>query len=249
MDEITIPAAAGPCRAFLFRPSGTGPWPAVLMFMDGIGIRPAILDMGARLASYGYLVLLPDLFYRSGPYAPMNAKTVFNVPEEKQVLMEQFFVHATAANFMADTRHFLDFLAAHPDAQPGPVGVTGYCMGGRTALSAAGTYPDRIAAMASYHGGRMATGAPDSPHRLAPHVKAKVYVCGARDDRDFDDAEKARLVAAFTEAGLDFTVETANALHGWVPADTLVHDPREAERHWVTLRALLDGTIGRRATS
>ncbi|MBI3792352.1 MAG: dienelactone hydrolase family protein [Gemmatimonadetes bacterium] len=247
MESLVIATPDGQCPAYLFRPAGAGPWPVVLMLMDGMGIRPALFAMAERIAAHGYLTLLPDLFYRSGPYAPMNAKTVFTDPVQRKELAERFFVHATAANFMRDVGAFLAFLAQHPDARPGPVGVTGYCMGGRTALSAAGTFPERIAAIAAFHPGRMATDKPDSPHLLAPRVRARVHICGARDDKDFDDAEKARLVTALQDGGVAFTLETANALHGWVPADTLVHDAAEAERHYATLFALLDGTMGRAA--
>jgi carboxymethylenebutenolidase len=83
---------------------------------------------------------------------------------------------ATPANVMADTKFFLDYLATQRDVKPGGIGTTGYCMGGLMSLTAAGTYPDRIVAAASYHGGRLATDAPDSPHRLAPNIKARVYV-------------------------------------------------------------------------
>src|SRR6185437_5680939 len=144
MSKIDIETRDGLCRCHIYRAAGTGPWPAVLVLMDGLGIRPAMLQLGERLATHGYLVLLPDLFYRAGPYEPMDPKTVFSDPEKRKVLMEKYFAVATSANIMSDTRAFLDYLAAQPDVQPGGVGVTGYCMGGRLSLIAAGTYPDQI---------------------------------------------------------------------------------------------------------
>jgi carboxymethylenebutenolidase len=206
--------------------------------MDGIGIRPAMLEIGERLAAGGYFVLLPDLFYRSGPYAPMDPHRVFTDPEQRKILMEKFFALATSANIMSDTAAFLEYLAAQRDVKPGGIGTTGYCMGGLMSLTAAGTYPDRITAAASYHGGRLATDAPDSPHLLAPKIKARVYVAGAIEDQSFPDDMKARLEQALTDAGVDHTIETYQAKHGWVLRDTPVYDPAAAERHWQSLLAL-----------
>jgi carboxymethylenebutenolidase len=243
MSKIDLKTADGSCPSYVYRPSGKGPWPAVLMFMDGLGIRPAMLEVGERLATHGYLVLLPDLFYRSGPYEPMDPHTVFTDPEKRKVLMEKFFAHATQANIMRDTQVFLDYLAGETDAQPGGIGTTGYCMGGLMSLVAAGTYPNRIVAAASYHGSRLATDAPDSPHLLAPKMKARVYVGGASEDQSFPDDMKARLEDALTKAGVDHKIETYPAKHGWVFRDTPVYDAAATERHWLTLLALLDAKL------
>jgi carboxymethylenebutenolidase len=243
MARIEIETKDGSCPSYVSRPAGSGPWPAVLVFMDGIGIRPAMLELGERLASLGYFVLLPDLFYRSGPYEPMNPHTLFSDPEQRKVLMEKFFAFATQANIMSDTAAFLDYLAAQPDVTPGRVGVTGYCMGGLMSLTAAGTYPDRIGACASYHGGRLATDAPTSPHLLAPKIKARVYIGGALEDPSFPDDMKARLEEALTSAGVAHLIETYPAKHGWVFRDTPVYDAEATERHWQTLRVLLNETL------
>ncbi len=202
-----------------------------------------MLELGERLASHGYFVLLPDLFYRSGPYEPMNARTVFTDPAQRKVLLEKFFALAPPANVMSDTRALLDWLAAQPDVKPGSVGTTGYCRGGFLSLTAAGTYPDRIRAAASYHGGRLATDEPDSPHRLAPKMRARVYIAGAVEDPSFPDEMKARLAQALGDAGVDFQLETYPARHGWVLRDTPVYDAAAAERHWQTLLALFDATL------
>jgi len=110
-------------------------------------------------------------------------------------------------------------------------------------LTAAGTYPDGIAATASYHGGRLATDAPESPHLLAPKIKSRVYIAGAIEDASFTDAMKARLEDALTKAGVDHTVETYPAKHGWVLRDMPAYDASAAERHWQTLVALLGSTL------
>lgn len=245
MSKIDIKTRDGVCSSYVYRPSGTGPWPAVLVFMDGLGIRPAMLQLGERLATHGYFVLLPDLFYRAGPYEPMDPKAVFSDPQKRKVLMEKFFAVAASADIMSDTRAFLDYLAAQRDVRPGGIGTTGYCMGGRMSLIAAGTYPDPIVAAASYHGGGLANEAPDSPHRLAPRMKARIYVGGATEDQSFPDEMKARLEEALTQAGVDHRIETYPAKHGWVFPDFPVYDAAAAERHWRTMLALFDATLKR----
>ena len=243
MTLIEIKTRDGSCPGYVYRPGSGAPWPAILVFMDGLGIRPAMLELGERLATYGYFVLLPDLFYRSGPYAPMDPHTVFSDPEKRKVLMEKFFAFASPANIMSDTAAYLDFLAQQPDIKQGAIGITGYCMGGLMALTAAGTYPERFAATASFHGGRLATDAPDSPHLLAPKMKSKVYVAGAIEDGSFPDDMKARLEQALTAGGVDHQIETYPAKHGWVFRDTPVYDPAASERHWESLVALMDATL------
>ena len=243
MDTIQIKTKDGSCPAYVFKPRGAGPWPAILFYMDGIGIRPALFEMAEKMAGHGYFVLLPDLFYRSGPYAPMNAKTVFSVPSERKELMEKFISKASHQNIMSDTQAFLDFLDGARDVKRGKVGTTGYCLGGYMSLAAAGTYPDRIAAAASYHGGRLANDAPDSPHLLAPKIKARVYVAGAIEDDSFNDEAKARLEEALTKASVRHQVETYQAKHGFVPRDTPAHDEKAEQRHWQTLFGLFDQTL------
>lgn len=212
--------------------------------MDGIGIRPALLEVGARLATLGYYVLLPDLYYRAGDYPPMDAKRVFSDPELRRLLFDRFLTPTTSTRVMADTAFFLAFLEQQAAVQPGPIAITGYCMGGRLSLIAAGTYPHRIAAAASYHGGRLANDADDSPHLLAPRITARVYVAGATDDASFPEEMKQRLITALADAGTDFRVETYPARHGWVFRDTLSYDEAACERHWTTLSTLLSDTIG-----
>jgi carboxymethylenebutenolidase len=243
MSKIEIVTKDGLCPSYVYRPGGTGPWPAVLMFMDGLGIRPAMLEVGERLATHGYFVLLPDLFYRSGPYEPMDPHTVFADPKKRQVLMEKFFAPASQANIMSDTSAFLDYLAAQPDVKPGGMGLTGYCLGGLLAMTAAGVYPARFVAVASYHAGRLATDVPSSPHLLAPQMTARIYVAGAIEDPSFPDDMKARFEKALTDAGVDHKIETYQAKHGWVFKDTPAYDAPATERHWQSLLELLRATL------
>jgi carboxymethylenebutenolidase len=240
---IEIDTQDGRCPAHVFHPDGDGPWPGVIFYMDGIGIRPALFEMGERLADGGYYVLLPDLFYRIGPTS-YDAKTLFSDPVTREDFNKRALPSASIANIMRDTEAFLAYLDAQPQVRAGKIGVTGYCMGGRLSFAAAGYFPERIAAAASYHPGGLATDAPDSPHLLAPRIKARVYVGGARDDPGFDDAQKERLDRALTDAGVAHTIEAYDARHGWVPSDTPVHDPAQAERHWRTLFTLFAETLG-----
>jgi carboxymethylenebutenolidase len=243
MTKTEIKTKDGLCPSYAFHPTGKGPWPAVLVFMDGLGIRPAMLELGERLATHGYFVLVPDLFYRSGPYEPMDAQKVFTDPLQRKILMEKFMGPATPVNIMSDTSAFLGYLAEQRDVKPGGIGTTGYCMGGLMSLTAAGTYPDRIVATASYHGGRLATDAPDSPHLLASKIKSRVYIAGAIEDQSFPDDMKARLEEALTKAGVDHKIETYEAKHGWVFRDIPVYDAAAAERHWQTMIALFDAKL------
>jgi carboxymethylenebutenolidase len=211
--------------------------------MDGLGWRPAFFEIADRLASNGYYVLLPNMFWRSGAFEPFDPKTVFAGGPEMERL-RKIISAVTDENAMRDTEAFLDFLATCPQVRDArKVACTGYCMGGRLSLSAAGHFPDRLAAAASYHGGGLATDSPDSPHRLAPAIKARVYIGAAIEDRGFDDAQKQRLEQALTDAGVEHTIETYQARHGWVPRDTPVHDPVATERHWQTLLELLERTM------
>lgn len=239
--DVKIQTGDGTCPAYEFRPEGGGgPWPGVLFYMDGIGIRPAMFEIGERLAQAGYFALLPDLYWRAGAYEPMDAKTVFRDPESRKVLMSKFMSTATVANVMKDTKAFLAHLGAQADVRQPKIGTTGYCLGGRLSLCAAGHFPDRIAAAASFHGGNVANDAPDSPHLLAPQMKARVYVAAASND---PADQTARLDQALTDAKVDHLVETWPALHGWVPADTPVHDAAATERHWKALIDLFERTL------
>ncbi|HEX5379731.1 MAG TPA: dienelactone hydrolase family protein [Phenylobacterium sp.] len=243
--EISLPTADGDARAFVFKPDqGQGPWPGAIILMDAPAIRPALFEMGERLAAAGYYVLLPDLFWRAGPYPTLDIAAARAGDPVQVELFTRLRASTGVGRQMTDVEACLDFLAKDPNARPGKVGVSGYCMGGSIALRAAGTFPDRIGAAASFHGGNMATDDERSPHLLAPRIKAKVLVAGAIEDRSFDDAQKQRLDAALREAGVDAEVSIwEGCRHGWVPSDMPVHNPEGAERHWRELTALFDGAL------
>ena len=245
MSEVSIPTPDGDARAFFFTPPGQGRWPAVIFYMDAPAIRPALFQMAERLAGHGYAVLLPDLFWRAGPYEPIDIKAVFGDEAARRAIFGKLMSSTDPERAMRDTGAFLDWLAARPEVKGGKVGVSGYCMGAGIALRAAGAYPDRIAAVGGFHGGRLATDDPGSPHLLAPKIKAKVYVAGADEDAGFPPEQADRLRDALTAAGVDNTVEIyAGARHGYAPPDMPVYDEAAAERHWRELLKLFGETLG-----
>jgi carboxymethylenebutenolidase len=242
--DVTIPTPDGDARAYTFMPQGEGPWPAVIFFMDAPAIRPALFQMCERLASNGYFVLLPDMFWRAGPYPPIDIKAVMKSEEARRAVLAPLMASTDPERSTRDTGAILDWLSKQPQVKGDKVGVTGYCMGGGMALRAAAAFPDRVAAAASFHGARLATDAPNSPHLLAPKMKAKVYVAGADEDAGFPPDQADRLRNALTEAGVDNTVEIyAGAKHGYAPPDMPVYDEAASERHWGELLRLFGDTL------
>jgi carboxymethylenebutenolidase len=242
-EQVSIRTQDGDCPAYVFTPSGSGRHPAVIFYMDGLGIRPTIFDMGQRLADYGYVVLVPDLFYRAGHYEPLDPKEIFASGDARAAIGHLF---ASTDNRRAgeDTEAFLAYLDSRQDVAGTKVGTTGYCMGGGISLTAAGTYPDRIAAAASFHGGNLATDSEFSPHLLAPVMAARVYVAGADQDNSYPPEMAARLDRALSDAGVDHRCEIyPEALHGWTMADFPVYNEAAAERHWDELVALYANTL------
>ena len=241
---VDIKTKDGVCPTSVFVPAGRGPWPGVIVYMDGPGIRRVLFDLGERIAAAGYVVLLPDLFYRAGTYEPVDPKLLFSDPA-RRAAHGKYFTSTSNAKAAADTRALLDYLDSRDDVAGTGVGITGYCMGGGMVLTAAATYPDRIAAAASFHGGRLATDAEDSPHRLAGRINARVLVIGADNDQGFPPEQADRLRTAFAEAGVDHRVEIwPGALHGWTMPDIPIYNETAAERHFEELLALFGSTLG-----
>jgi carboxymethylenebutenolidase len=199
--------------------------------------------MGQQLAGGGYLVLMPDLYYRSGPYPPMVPSEVFADPAQRDELMKKIS-SLDRERKISDTAAFIEYLSSLSDVSGERIGVVGYCMCGNIALTAAGAFPDHIAAAASFHGGNLATDQPDSPHLFVGRIIGKVYVAGAVEDTHFDDVQKARLEQALTVAGLDHVVESyEGAHHGFAVPDVPSYDPAAAERHWKVLFELFGETL------
>lgn len=240
-QDIEIKTADGVAKAGLFRPTAAAK-AGIILYMDAFGPRPALDQMAERLASEGYAVLVPDLFYRNAPYGPFDAKTAFVVEETKAALMA--LVHGTTQDMtVRDSGAFLDALVA--EGVTGSVGTVGYCMGGARALNAAATHPDRIVAAASFHGGNLAGDNADSPHRKAASIKARVYVGVAGVDRSFPPEQSARLAEALRVAEVDHAIENyAGMAHGWCVSDHSVFNATGAERHWKRLTTLFAETLG-----
>ena len=244
MKEIALPTPDGDARAFTFQPAGAGPWPAAIIFMDAPAIRPALFEFGERLARDGYFTLLPDLFWRAGPYAPINVAEVFADETKRREVFGKLMGSTNPEKQLSDAKASLDYLAKLPEVKPGPVAITGYCMGAGVVMRTAGTFPDRVAAAAGFHGGRLATDAPDSPHLLAPKITAKVLVAGADEDAGFPPEQADKLREALTAAGVDNEVTIyKGAKHGYTMPDLPVYNRDAAERHWTEMLALFDETL------
>jgi carboxymethylenebutenolidase len=243
--DVKITTPDGAARAYAFTPGqGQGPWPGVIFFMDGLAIRQTLFDMAQRLADHGYYVLLPDMFWRIGDYPPIDVSKVFTDPDVRNEVMTKFMPSTDPQKSTRDTGAFLDWLAKQPQVKGQKVGTTGYCMGGGISLRAAGEFPDRVAAAAAFHPGGLATDAPDSPHLLAPKIKAEVYVGGADKDDYFDPAQKDRLAKALADAGVKAEVTIyPGALHGYAPQDTPAYNKEASERHWREMTALFDRNL------
>ena len=245
MQQIAMPTPDGDARAYTFTPdTGAGPWPGAIIFMDAPAIRPALFEFGERLSRHGYFTLLPDLFWRAGPYAPINVKEVFADEAKRREAFGKLTGSTNPQKQLVDAKAALDYLATRPEVKGTKVGVTGYCMGCGVAMRVAGTYPDRIAAAAGFHGGRLATDAPDSPHLLAPKITAKVLVAGADEDAGFPPEQADKLRAALTAAGVSNEVTIyPGARHGYTMPDLPVYNEPAAERHWREMLALFDETL------
>ena len=135
-----------------------------------------------------------------------------------------------------DADAFFDYLAARPEVSGDRFGTTGYCMGGRTSLVVAGRVPDRVAAAASFHGGGLVTDSDDSPHLRADQIQAAIYVGGAENDASFTADHAEQLDKALTAAGVEHTIETYPAGHGFAVPDNAPYDAAAADRHWTAMR-------------
>lgn len=236
-EQVGIKAKDGLCQAWVFTPDGLGPWPSVIFYMDAFGIRPAMKQMAQHVAHQGYVVLLPDLFYRHGAYGPLDPKEVLQ--GDFHAIVDPLM--RTTDNHKAgeDTAAFLAYLESRPDVAGDKVGTVGFCMGGGMALTAAAFYPDRIAAVASFHGGNLATDLSVSPHLQAARIKGEVYVAVADNDGSYPPDMAKRFDAAMDAAGVNYASELyAGKAHGWMKPDMPVYDAEAADRGWAKLSEL-----------
>jgi carboxymethylenebutenolidase len=239
---LQIPTGDGVADAYLVKPDGDGPFPGVLVFMDGFGLRPRIEEMAARIAERGYAVLAPNILYRGGR-SPLVDPAELVDAEKRGAAFGRLMpmIHAlTADRIVADTAAYLDFFAAQDGVAPGPVVIVGYCMGATNALRAIEAYPDRIVALGSFHGGRLVTDQPDSPHLGVGRITGEAYFGHADNDPSMTGDQIKALEAALDEAGVTYTSEVyEGAPHGFTMSDTAMYDPAAEQRHWGNLLALL----------
>jgi carboxymethylenebutenolidase len=242
--SVEIETEDGTCPAALSIPSGGGQWPAVIMFPDAGGMRDTMRQMGERLSALGYVVLVPDFYYRNGPYEPVDMRTAFANKETAERIMGMMRGY-TADLVVRDAGAFVEYLGSIPEKGPKGVGTTGYCMGGRLSLIAAANLGESIAAAASFHGGNLANADdPDSPHQKAEGIKATVYVAGAIEDQSFTDEQKDLLEKSLNGAGVAHTIETYPAHHGFAVPDNASYDADAAERHWKATEQFFGSVLG-----
>ncbi|MFG2555960.1 dienelactone hydrolase family protein [Streptomyces sp. NPDC048581] len=244
--DVDVPTEDGVADAYLAHPGDGLPRPGVLLYQDAFGLRPHLRSMADRLAEAGYTVLVPNVFYRHGR-SPVFELPEFIDPAARPELWGKIapvMQSLTSELAIRDAGAYLRWMAERPEVADGPVALTGYCMGARLALRTAGAYPDRVAAAAGFHGGQLATDAPDSPHLVAEHVTAELYFGHADADQSMPPEQMERLAAALTAAGVRHRYEVyEGAHHGYTQADTAAYDQAGAERHWAALLDLLKRTF------
>jgi len=241
--DVNVTTPDGVADAALFYPSGKGTWPAVLIWTDIAGLRPAFRDMGRRLASQGYVVLVPNPFYRSIHGVVATPGFDFNKPEDRARVMG-YRQAMTNEGVDKDATAYVAFLDAQAQTnRKKKVGVQGYCMGGPLGFRAAAAVPTRIGAVGSFHGGGLTTKDPDSPHLLVAKSKAAYAVCVAQNDDKNQPESKDILKAAFAEAKRPASVEVYPANHGWCVKGSAVYDEASAEKAWGVLSDLYKKTL------
>jgi carboxymethylenebutenolidase len=213
------------------------------MYPDAGGARQTFRDMGDQLAAYGYAVLVPDVYYRDGDWAPFEMASVFTDENERKRLFSMIS-KVTPDMMAADAGAFFDYLVSRPEVSGEVFGTTGYCMGGRTSLVVAGRVPDRVAAAMSFHGGGLAADDPGSPHLLADQMQAAVYVGGAENDASFTTDAAETLAKALTAANVEYLIEWYAAGHGFAVPDNAPYDQAAAQRHWDAMESFFGVHLG-----
>ncbi|MCX6470273.1 MAG: dienelactone hydrolase family protein [Corynebacteriales bacterium] len=247
MDLITVDTHDGTAQAHVATPpAGNGP--GVLLFMDAIGLRPQIVTMAERIASWGYVVLSPNVFYRDGDVATLMPTVDLREPGAR----EEFFAGVGPRMAALTTERAVSDIADYHSALLGldavvgdRVGTVGYCMGARLVTRYAGQFPDNVVAAAGFHGGGLVTDDADSPHLSLATARARFVYGHADNDRSMGPDAVAALGSALDDAGLTATNEIyPDAPHGYSMADTSMYQEAGAERSFTELRALYADTLG-----
>ena len=239
--EVSTPGGTADCH---FVHPSSGAHPGVLIWPDALGLRPAFEQMGRRLAESGYAVLVVNPYYRTEK-APVVAEGASFRDEATRKKIFPLMRSLTPETNVTDAGAFVGFLDAQ-DAVAGDrkMGTMGYCMGGAMTMRTAAAFPERIGAGASFHGGRLVTDAPDSPHLLVDRIKAHYLFAIAENDDQKDPKAKTVLRESFAAAGLPAEIEVyAGTLHGWCPPDSAVYHEAQAERAWSRLLALFETAL------
>lgn len=242
--DVSVKTADGSADAALFYPSGKGKWPAVLMWPDILGLRPVFREMGKRLAAQGYVVLVPNPYYRTRKSPVVQGAFDFNNKEQMNGIMA--LRNALTDDMVdRDSAAYVNFLDAQPQTdRKRKAAVQGYCMSGPIAFRTAAKRPDRIGAVATFHPGALVTEKPSSPHLLIPKTRAAFLVIIAKNDAEKMPKEKADLEAAFAAAHRSARVEISSANHGRTVAGSQTYDEKEAERAWAELLPFYRSNIG-----
>jgi carboxymethylenebutenolidase len=242
--DVAVKTADGSADAALFAPAGKGHWPAVLMWPDILGLRPVFREMGKRLAAQGYVVLVPNPYYRTKKAPVVEGAFDFNSKEDVARIMA-FKQALTDEMVDRDSDAFVSFLDAQPQTDTRrKAAVQGYCMSGPISFRTAAVRPDRIGAVATFHPGALVTDKPSSPQLLIPKSKAAYLVLIARNDAEKMPREKDELEAAFAAAHRPATVEIYPADHGWTVAGSQTYDEAQAERAWAELLPFYRTNLG-----
>jgi carboxymethylenebutenolidase len=245
--SVEIKTPDGTCDAVFIHPT-SGSHPGVLVWPDAFGLRPSLRDIGKRLAAEGFSVLVPNPFYRvaKAPVIADPSSFSFSNPADRARLQPLMGSVNAAGAAEKDAAAYVAFLDAQPQVNTTKkIGTQGYCMGGPLVVRTAAALPDRIGAGASFHGGGLVTPNPDSPHLLAPKIKARMYFgIAANDDKTQPDA-KDKLREAFAAAKVPAEIEVYGSLHGWCIPDmpkaadgTPIYNKPDAEKAWAKLIAL-----------
>lgn len=240
-NEIAVATRDGVMVTFSARPEREGPHPAVIVYMDALGIRDELRDMARRIAAVGYHVLLPNLFYRDG--GPSFREPVDDA-DAGDPRMVELNVGTTLDRVRADSAGLRGWLARDRSTKPGAKAAVGYCMGGRHALACAADGAGDVMALASFHGGRMVTDQPDSPHLLARQITGEAHIGVAKDDPVAPPDAMAALKRELDRSGAVVEMETYPAKHGFSFPRRYCYDRVAAERMWERLFALLRRRLG-----
>jgi carboxymethylenebutenolidase len=241
--EIEIRTTDGTSDGLLFQPEGEGRYPGVIFLTDIGGIRPATRDMARRLAAEGFCVLMPNVFYRTGRPPLFDFPRVLG-EERTMKRIAELSAPLTPEAMERDLSDYVEFQAAQDSISEGAMGVVGHCFTGGMAMRAAATHPDKIAAAASFHGVRLFTDAPTSPHLLLPRIKARLYFAHAIKDNSMPQEAIEKLNQALAVWGGEYESEVyEDAYHGWTAPDSPVHNEPQAERAFQKLAELFAETL------